>query len=90
VDLDESSEHRLRDRDARLAAFSMMYGNACLQLLRSHGHSQAAEQFSAALETLKQIFSEGIGEERLAQTLDWVSSEIWGTGVFSEPSRARH
>ena len=90
ADPDDQAQQRLRDRDARLAAFSMVYGTACLQLLRAHGRNEEAAQFCTALEALRQIFADGVGQERLAETLDWISSEIWSVGALSIRSRARH
>lgn len=90
AEADEQSRRRLRDRDARLAAFSIVYGSACLQLLRAHGRSDEALQLSRVLESLQGIFASGIGEDRLAQALDWVSSEMWAVGSVSGLSRARH
>lgn len=87
---DEQILRRLRDRDARLAAFSIVYGTACLQLLRAHGRGEEATQFTKVLESLREIFAAGVGDERLAQALDWVSSEIWALGSASGISRARH
>ncbi|HEX6103435.1 MAG TPA: hypothetical protein VF031_10345 [Alphaproteobacteria bacterium] len=87
---DEQMLRRLRDRDARLAAFSIVYGTACLQLLRAHGRSEEATNFTKVLESLREIFAAGVGDERLAQALDWVSSEIWALGSSSGISRARH
>ncbi len=90
AEADEQSQRRLRDRDARLAALSIGYGSACLQLLRAHGRSDEALQLSKVLESLQSIFASGIGEDRLAQALDWVSSEMWAIGSASGISRARH
>ena len=90
AEAEEQVQRRLRDREARLAAFSVVYGTACLQLLRAHGKSEEASQFAHALEALNRIFSAGVGDERLAQALDWVSSEIWALGSASGISRARH
>jgi hypothetical protein len=87
---DEQVLRRLRDREARLAAFSIVYGTACLQLLRAHGRSDEATHFTKVLESLREIFAAGVGDERLAQALDWVSSEIWALGSAAGISRARH
>jgi G:T/U-mismatch repair DNA glycosylase len=73
---DEQMLRRLRDRDA--------------QLLRAHGRSEEATNFTKVLESLREIFAAGVGDERLAQALDWVSSEIWALGSSSGISRARH
>ena len=90
ADGDEQMLRRLRDREARLAAFSIVYGTACLQLLRAHGRSDEATHFTKVLESLREIFAAGVGDERLAQALDWVSSEIWALGSAAGISRARH
>ena len=90
AEAEEQVQRRLRDREARLAAFSVVYGTACLQLLRAHGKSEEASHFAHAMETLNRIFAAGVGDERLAQALDWVSSEIWALGSASGMSRARH
>ncbi len=89
-DGDEQMLRRLRDRDARLAAFSIVYGAACAQLLRAHGRSEEASQLTGVIESLREIFAIGVGDERLAQALDLVSSEIWALGSGSGNSRARH
>ena len=90
AEAEEQVKRRLRDREARLAAFSVVYGTACLQLLRAHGKAEEASHFAQALEALNRIFAAGVGDERLAQALDWVSSEIWALGSASGVSRARH
>lgn len=90
AEAEEQVQRRLRDREARLAAFSVVYGTACLQLLRANGKAEEASHFAQALEALNRIFAAGIGDERLAQALDWVSSEIWALGSASGVSRARH
>ncbi|HXV24230.1 MAG TPA: hypothetical protein VED46_08220 [Alphaproteobacteria bacterium] len=89
-DGDEQMLRRLRDRDARLAAFSVVYGTACAQLLRAHGLSEEASHLTRVIESLREIFAVGVGDERLAQALDLVSNEIWALGTGSATSRARH
>jgi acetoin utilization deacetylase AcuC-like enzyme len=70
AEAEEQVQRRLRDREARLAAFSVVYGTACLQLLRAHGKTEEASQFTQALDALNRIFADGVGDDEYLERLE--------------------
>jgi hypothetical protein len=65
-------------QNARVAALSMANGAALARLLRAHGMSAHADALEAALNEVASIVSTQVGQDNLAEAVNWVTDQMWG------------